>query len=359
MWPPRPLSASAGAAVPPRQRYAFLTLPNYTLIALSSAIEALRMANRVLGRDAYEWTIVSEDGRPVPSSNGLCLAPTLALDDMGAPNIVFVCGGLDVRRSVTRSLLGTLRHLSQHHVALGSLCTGGYVLAKAGLLEQCRAVIHWEDMAALREEFPRVVVSDQLFAIDRDRYTASGGTAPLDLMLHIVGEQHGKGVAQAVCEQFMVERVRSDRDRQRVPLQVLGAFHHHLIEAAELMEAHIEEPLSLDEVAAKVGLSRRQIERLFKRHLGIVPSKFYLEARLRRARTLLLQTTMSIMEIAVACGFESPPHFSRCYRSLFGCMPSAERQSKDTGPQTAARTRGKAGSATAQLPADLAADERG
>ena len=202
-------------------------------------------------------------------------------------------------------------------------------------------------MAALREEFPRVVVSDQLFAIDRDRYTASGGTAPLDLMLHIVGEQHGKGVAQAVCEQFMVDRVRSDRDRQRVPLQVLGAF-----------EAHIEEPLARDEVAAKVGLSRRQIERRFKRHLGIVPSKFYLEARLRRARTLLLQTTMSIMEIAVACGFESPPHFSRCYRSLFGCMPSAERQSKDTGSQTAVRTRAKAGRASAHQATDLAADER-
>jgi len=177
--------------------------------------------------------------------------------------------------------------------------------------------------------------------------------------LHIVGEQHGKGVAQAVCEQFMVDRVRSDRDRQRVPLQVLGAFHHHLIEAAELMEAHIEEPLSLDEVAARVGLSRRQIERLFKRHLGTVPSKFYLEARLRRARTLLLQTTMSIMEIAVACGFESPPHFSRCYRSLFGCMPSAERRSQGARPPAAGpRPRAKAGRAGAQQATDLAADER-
>lgn len=316
--------------LPPKQRYAFLTLPNYTFIALSSAIEVLRMANRVLGREAYEWIIVSEDGQPVPASNGLSLSPTLPVDDMGAPNIVFVCGGVDIRKNVTRPVLATLRRLAQHHVPLGSLCTGGYVLAKAGLLENCRAVIHWEDLPALREEFPRIDLCEKLYSIDRDRYTASGGTAPMDMMLHLVGEQHTQLISTAICEQFMLERVRDERDRQRVPLQAqVGAFHQHLIRAAELMEANIEEPLSLDIVADKVGVSRRQIERLFRRHLGMVPSRYYLEARLRRARMLLVQTDLSIMEIAVACGFESPPHFSRCYRSQFGCTPSAERQRKE------------------------------
>jgi AraC family transcriptional regulator, glycine betaine-responsive activator len=322
---------------PPRQRYAFFTLPDYTFIALSSAIETLRMANRVIGRDAYEWTIVSEGGHAVPASNGLSLSPTRPIEDMGAPNIVFVCGGVDVRKSATPSVLGMLRRLAQHHVPLGSLCTGGYVLAKAGLLEKCKAVIHWEDQPALREEFPRVEICEQVYAIDRDRYTSSGGIAPMDMMLHVISDQHGPGVAQAICEQFIVERMRDDRDRQRVPLQAqVGVFHHHLIQAAELMEANIEDPLSLDDVAGKVGVSRRQIERLFRRHLGMVPSKYYLEARLKRARSLLLQTDLSIMEIAVACGFESPPHFSRCYRSQFGCTPSAERQRKDARSVTVA-----------------------
>lgn len=328
--PPTPIRRVEPA--PPR-RYAFYTLPHYTFIALSSAVEVLRMANRVLGREAYEWTIVSSDGTPVPASNGLCLSPTLALDQVGTPSVLFVCGGIDVRHQVTPATLGALRGLAQRRVPLGALCTGGYVLAKAGLLDHCDAAIHWEDMPALREEFPRVRLSEKLYCIDRDRYTATGGTAPMDMMLQLIGEHHGTAVTTAICEQFILERVRDDRDRQRVPLQAqVGAFHQHLIRAAELMEANIEEPLSLDVVADKVGVSRRQIERLFKRHLGMVPSRYYLEARLRRARMLLVQTDLSIMEIAVACGFESPPHFSRCYRSQFGCTPSAERQAQ--GPQT-------------------------
>ncbi len=208
-----------------------------------------------------------------------------------------------------------------------ALCTGGYALAKAGLLDKYRAVIHWENMTALREEFPRVVFSDQLFVIDRDRYTCTGGVAPLDLMLHIIKQHQGRDIAPLISEQFILDRIRNDQDRQHIPLQArVGLFHENLIEAAALMEANIEEPLSLDEIAALVGVSRRQIERLFKRYVGQVPTKYYLDMRLRRARELLLQTAMSIMQVAVACGFQSPPHFSKCYRMLFGHTPSAERQ---------------------------------
>lgn len=146
-------------------------------------------------------------------------------------------------------------------------------------------------------------------------------------MLHIIREHLGRGIAPLISEQFILDRIRNDQDRQHIPLQArVGLYHENLIEAAALMEANIEEPLSLDEIAALVGVSRRQIERLFKRYVGQVPTKYYLDMRLRRARELLLQTAMSIMEIAVACGFQSPPHFSKCYRSLFGHTPSAERQ---------------------------------
>jgi transcriptional regulator GlxA family with amidase domain len=232
-----------------------------------------------------------------------------------------------VEKAVTPGLLAALRRLAQKRVSLGALCTGGYALAKAGLLDKYKAVIHWENMSALREEFPRVEFSEQLFAIDRDRYTCTGGVAPLDLMLHIIREQLGRDIVPLISEQFILDRIRNDQDRQHIPLQArVGLFHENLIEAAALMEANIEEPLSLDEIAALVGVSRRQIERLFKRYVGQVPTKYYLDMRLRRARELLLQTAMSIMEIAVACGFQSPPHFSKCYRNLFGHTPSAERQ---------------------------------
>lgn len=308
-------------------RFVFLTLPNYSLIALSSAVEALRMANRVAGKEVYQWTLASVGGHPVPASNGLALAPTVALADIGAAHIVFVCGGVEIEAACTSDVTAALRRLAQRQVALGALCTGGYVLAKAGLLDGYKAVVHWENMTALEERFPKVIFSRQLFAIDRDRYTCTGGIAPLDLMLHIIQSHLGREIAPMISDQFILDRIRNDQDRQHVPLMArVGLFHENLIEAAALMEANLEEPLSLDEIASLVGVSRRQIERLFKRYVGEVPTKYYLDMRLRRARSLLLQTSMSVMEIALACGFQSPPHFSKCYRDLFGHTPSAERR---------------------------------
>ena len=310
-------------------RYAFLTLPNYSLIAVSNAVEPLRMANRLAQEAAFEWSIVSLDGEPATSSNGLRLVPTVALEQIGRVDILFVCGGVDVRAAVAPRLLTALRRLAEHGTALGALCTGGYALARAGLLDRYRATIHWENLSALREEFPRVLINDQLFTIDRDRYTCSGGVAPLDLMLHLIEERLGAEIARLVSEQFIVERIRTGEDRQYVPLRAqVGVSHQSLIKVAQLMEANIEKPLSLDAIARRTGLSRRQIERLFRRHLNCVPKRYYLEMRLKRARELLLQTPMPIMDITTACGFQSPPHFSKSYRNQFGHPPSAERQSR-------------------------------
>jgi AraC family transcriptional regulator, glycine betaine-responsive activator len=306
------------------------------MIALSNAVEPLRMANIVTGEPVYEWSIVSLDGQPARASNGLQLSPTIPLDEAARLDILFVCGGVDVQEVVTPKILAALRRLAERRVPLGALCTGGYALAKAGLLDKYRATIHWENLSALREDFPRINLSDQLFSIDRDRFTCSGGVAPLDLMLHLVERQLGARVSQLISEQFIIERVRSDRDRQYVPLRAqIGVGHESLIKVARLMEENIEKPLALDEIASATGLSRRQIERLFKRHLNCVPKRYYLQMRLRRARELLLQTSMPIIDITTACGFQSPPHFSRCYRAQFGCPPSAERQRHHEKPAAA------------------------
>ncbi len=315
------------AALLRKCKYAFLTLPNYSLIAVSNALEPLRMANRIMGRDVYEWSIVTLDGSPALASSGLQLSPTTPLDKLGVVDILFVCGGINVRDAVSPALLTLLRRLADRRVPLGALCTGGYALARAGLLDNFKATIHWENLSALREEFPRVRFSDQLFSIDKDRYTCSGGTAPLDLMLHLIQSKLGPRISQLVSEQFIVDRVRKDTDRQYIPLRAqIGLSNRGLIRVAQLMEENIEKPLSLDKIAKATGLSRRQIERLFKRDLNCVPKRYYLEMRLRRARELLLQTAMPIMDITAACGFQSPPHFSKCYRNQFGHPPSAERK---------------------------------
>ncbi len=309
------------------RRFVFLTLKHYTSMALSSAIEALRMANRLVEREVYQWTLASLDGQGVPASNGLVMGPQVALADVGQADIVFVCGGMDVEKAVTPELLRALRRLAHAHVPLGALCTGGYALAKAGLLDNYTAVIHWGDIASMQERFPRVKFSHQLFAIYRDRYTCTTGAAPFDMMLSIIAKDLGHKSARQISELCVLDRVRDDKDRQRVPLQAfVGLFHEKLTEAASLMEANIEDPLSLDEVAALVSLSRRQVERLFRRHVGMVPSRYYLDLRLKRARALLLQTSMPIMEIAVACGFQSSQYFSQCYRNMMGRSPSAERR---------------------------------
>lgn len=297
------------------------------MIALSNAVEPLRMANKLTGKPVYEWSIASLDGTPTAASNGLSLSPTVALDSVRSVDILFVCAGVDVQSAVSPQVVSALRRFADRRTPLGALCTGGYALAKAGLLDKYRATIHWENLSALREEFPRILLNDQLFTIDRDRFTCSGGIAPLDLMLNLITSQLDAGVAQLISEQFILDRMRNDRDRQYVPLRAqVGVSHDTLIRVAQLMEENIEKPLSLDEIAAATALSRRQIERLFRRHLDCVPNRYYLQMRLRRARELLLQTSMPIIDITTACGFQSPPHFSRCYRAQFGCPPSAERQ---------------------------------
>jgi transcriptional regulator GlxA family with amidase domain len=313
------------------------------MIALANAVEPLRMANILTREEVYDWAIVSLDGRPTPASNGLEISPTTALEQLGPVDILFVCGGVDVQEVVSPRIVAALKRLAERRVPLGGLCTGGYALAKAGLLDKYHATIHWENLSALREEFPRIHLSDQLFTIDRDRFTCSGGVAPLDLMLNLVESKLGARISQLISEQFIVDRIRSDRDRQYVPLRAqIGVSHESLIKVAQLMEENIEKPLSLDDIAAATGLSRRQIERLFKRHLNCVPKRYYLQLRLRRARELLLQTSMPIIDITTACGFQSPPHFSRCYRAQFGCPPSAERQTRQAKPDAPARPRGAA-----------------
>jgi len=311
-------------------RIGFLLLDNFSLIAFTSAIEPLRMANQLSGEPLYSWATIGESNEMITCSNGLAFAPDYSIatfDNTDAFDAVIVCGGIHIHRLGCDTSIQWLRQLAKSQVVLGAVCTGSHVLARAGLLDGYRFTIHWENIASAREEFPHLIISPELFEIDRDRYTCAGGTAPIDMMLYEVRQQHGAEIATAISEQFMCERIRDQHDRQRVPLtQRIGTSQPKLAEAVSLMEANIEEPMTLDELSHHVGLSRRQLERLFQRYLNSVPTRYYLELRLERARQLLLQTSKPIVDIALACGFVSAPHFSKCYRDTFSVPPRDERR---------------------------------
>ncbi len=306
---------------------AFLMMPQYTLLTFANAIAVLRMANRQSGRQLYTWSVVTPGGEPAVSSDGLQMQVDGPLAAQRNPDMLLVCGGIDVDKYTNSNVLEVLREFAKRQVPLGAMCTGTYVLAAAGLLNEYRCTVHWENMHSMREKFPNIQLCSRLFVVDRDRYTCSGGVSSMDMMLNLVGRIHGPKLVQEVSEQFVYERVRTETDAQRVPLQhLIGASQPKLIDAVSLMEANIEEPLSLDEVADYVSISRRQLERLFHKYLHCAPSRYYLELRLHRARLLLLQTSMPVIDVAISCGFSTAPHFSKCYSELFGRPPREERR---------------------------------
>lgn len=305
--------------------FGFVLLPSFTLLSFSSAVEVLRMANHLSGKPMYRWSMLHPDLPEVASSNGIAVS-TRQVDPLDLPDIVFVCGGTGVRAACGTEVLALLRTLAARGIPMGSLCTGAYALARAGLLNGYRCSTHWENLAALRQEFPSVGFEEEVFVVDRNRITCTGGTAPLDMMLHLISPKVGREIQASIASQFIVAHVRDARDRQRVPLSArVGTVRAALVEVATLMEANIEEPLSLGELAQLSHSSQRQIQRMFREHLGVTPTQYYLNLRLQRARELLTQTGLSVMNITVACGFQSACHFSKTYRKLFGVTPSSER----------------------------------
>jgi len=305
----------------------FLLMPEYTLSTFSNAIGMLRLANRLSGRPLYRWTIYSIDGESVVSSAGLEVKVNDSLSAAESLTLLMVCGGYRIADYTTKPVIDSLRALAKKKVVLGGMCTGSYALAAAGLLDGYRFTVHWEYLASMREQFPSLQMVSSLFVIDRDRYTCSGGISSIDLMLNMIASIHGHQLVQQISDQFTCDRVRTEKDAQRAPLQYLiGASQPRLVDAVSLMESNIEEPLSLDEVADYVGISRRQLERLFNRYLHCAPSRYYLELRLSRARLLLLQTSIPVIDVAISCGFSTAPHFSKCYSDLYGKPPSNERR---------------------------------
>ncbi|MEZ1434915.1 MULTISPECIES: GlxA family transcriptional regulator [Pseudomonas] len=324
-----PLATGYPVDAPTPKIVGFLVIPNFTTIGFASAVETLRMANLAARRAMFQTLIIAADMEPVSASNGMRILPEYTIKDAPKLDMLFVVGPNPiVSDHNTRAILNWLRKLAHDQVALGGICTGSHLLARANLLTGYRCTIHWEDIEALKERFPGIIISSQLFELDRDRYTSSGGVASMDMFLQLIArEPGGREIAEHAAELLLCDRVRSSQERQRVPLrQRLGTSQPKLSQVVSIMEANLEDPVTLEELAQLNDISVRQLERLFHKHLQSTPSQYYLELRLSRARQLLLHSESQVRDIALACGFVSPAHFSKCYSRFFGVSPMGERK---------------------------------
>jgi len=304
----------------------FLLVPQFSMMAFFSAIEPLRVANRLAGRTLFAWHLFSADGGPVEASNGIGTVVEAPIERFsGLPTLV-VCAGFEPERYATRPVLAALRRIAREGATLVALDTGAHLLARAGLLEGVRATMHWEAVSGFREDFPEIEVSDELFEVSGRIVTCAGGTAALDLMLDMIRVKHGEALAVAVSEQFIHDRIRDRSAHQRMQLSTrLGVTNGKVIRIVETMERTLERPLDGPALAAAAGVSSRHLERLFRTHLGTTPASYYLGLRLERARQLLRQTDLAVIDVAVAAGFSSAACLSRAYRARFGLAPRYDR----------------------------------
>ncbi|RJE87383.1 GlxA family transcriptional regulator [Paracoccus onubensis] len=311
------------------RRFSFLLLDRFTMLPFAAAIEPLRLANRSSGKELYRWRLVGPAGDWASCSNGAQVRLDEGLDHdppTDRDEVVIVCGGTDISREATKPVLNWLRRKARGGATVGAVCTGAWVLAEAGLLDGRKATIHWENHDGFVEAFPEVQLFRSVFVQDGNRLTAAGGTSSIDLMLHLISASHGDELAAEVADQMLHTGIRTDQDRQRLSIPTrIGVRHPKLAAVIARMEANVEDPISPARLAADAGMSTRQLERLFRRYLHRSPKRYYMETRLARARNLLMQTEMSIIEIALASGFSSPSHFSKCYRAQYGSTPYRER----------------------------------
>jgi len=309
----------------------FLVLPEFSIMGFVSAIEPLRVANR-FQPGSYRWHILSLDGGPVLASNGMSINAEAAFGDARDVEMVFVVAGFNPLGPYRAALAPWLRGWHHKGAVLGALDTGAFVLAEAGLLDAEPVTLHWEAQAAFTERYPTLRVTEELFEIGREIITCAGGTAGIDMMLALITQKHGRALATRVSEQFVLGRIRSPGDHQRMEIATRYGLHNRkTVHVVKLMQEHIEDPLSADDLAGMIAVTRRQLERLFSTHLHDTPARFYAGVRLDRARELLQQTDMGILAVSVACGFTSSSHFSRAYRARFGRSPKDDRARAGAG----------------------------
>jgi AraC family carnitine catabolism transcriptional activator len=321
----KPTTASGAAGRP--SRVAFFLVPRFNMLALMAVLEPMRAANYLAGRELYAWDNVSLTGGPVAASNGIAVE-TRPLSALGAePDMVVLAASWGADHVDEPELSAWLRRLSRRGAILVAIEMAVHLLARAGLLAGRRATIHWSWLPAFAERYGDVEVGEHLYVIDGTIATCAGGTAGLDLMLALIAREHGGRLAAEVADQLLHHPSRPAAAPQRHTLGApSGDLPQPLRAAVALIEAHIAEPLAMPEIARRLGLSQRRLERMFRRHMGSSAVRFSQLLRLQHARVLLTSTAMGIREVSAACGFNSMTYFSAAFRQCFGKRPSEYRQ---------------------------------
>jgi transcriptional regulator GlxA family with amidase domain len=309
------------------QTIGFLLIPGFALMSYASAIEPLRAANLFAGKTLYRWIHISHKGDAVSSSSGAAISCAARIGDDLDLDLLLVCAGGNPAEFSHRPTLAWLRRLAQRGLRIGGVSGGPFILARAGIMGGYRMTIHWEHAQAFAEEFPDLMLTRARYVIDRNRLTCAGGVAPLDMMHALIAEKHGHGLATRTSDWFLHTEIHPGGGPQRISLaDRYGVHRRDLIAALELMQNNLGEPLSRESIARAIGLSTRQLDRLFARHLGKSFADHYRAIRIEAAGELLRHSALTITEIAIACGFANASHFSTSFKAETGISPSAGRR---------------------------------
>ena len=314
-------------AGPAQKRIGFFLPHTFAIMPFIAALEPLRAANRYSGENLYSWHIYGETDAPALCNNGIEIQVEGGLETASDLARILVAGPHDPHRILLKETIPYLKKLAQHGTYMGAFDTGCFLLARANLIKN-KCTLHWENIPGFREEFPNVEVSTELFEIDGNLFTCAGGAASMDMMLNIIQDDHGNELARRVAELFVNTSIRTGNEPQRMNVQHRhGIYHKGMVDTIELMETNIEQPLTTQELAECVGISKRQLERLFRAHLQSTPTHYYQTLRLKESKRLLEQTTLSIVEVAVACGFLSAGHFTKRFRLQYGRLRAKHAKS--------------------------------
>ena len=317
---------------PAEQSVGFFLPHTFGMLPFISALEPLRAANRYSGKPLYSWQLLGEKREPVFANNGMQQQVECTLEEASSLDYLVICGPHEPHHYNDQNVFKILKKQAASGTRMVGLDTGSYLLARARVIEDHRCTIHWENLPGFREEFPHLQVSTELFEVDRNLYTCAGGGAALDMMLTIIKADHGHELASQAAELFIHSNIRRANEPQRMGTTLrTGIFHPGLIDCVELMEANIEQPLSTQELADMINISKRQLERLFRAHLKTTPTTHYQQIRLQAGMRLLEQTSLTILDVAIACGFASAGHFSKRFRAYFGHSPRQSR-TRPNGP---------------------------
>jgi len=312
-------------------RIGFVLLEHFSMMAFTAAVDAVVTANLVQTSPLFNFSTYGLDSSTVKSDLGIEISANGTVEQLKLKNIVevdilIVCGGFRCSLTEHKPLTAILKNAAKNHLPLGGMWNGAIALAYAGLLNDKVCALHPDNHAFMKEQFNQVTISENVLEIADQRLTCAGPVSAQEMMFKLIEQIQGKSTVRAIREILSCDRVAEMADCKLIPISDKPLLPDALLELILLMKSNIEEPINVKELAGYVGLSRRHLERLFQVHLETSPARYYLELRVTEARRLLLQSNTSITNIALACGFVTTTHFSRCFKDYFGVTPSLARE---------------------------------